>query len=107
MVLYEAAAVDDIYGVVTRPCHDANQRDRLKSGEAIFNVGDYADVVRDLVEAGLVTPLDYNGPLEEEGARPHRGRCRNRAGGAEVVEEPEPKRCQLAQNENVGHITGT
>ena len=65
MVLYEAAAVDDIYGVVTRPCHDAGMRERLKSGEAIFNVGDYADVVRDLVEAGLVTPLDYNGPLEE------------------------------------------
>ena len=66
MVLYEAdAKVDDIYGVVTRPCHDAGMRERLKSGEAIFNVGDYADVVRDLVEAGLVTPLDYNGPLEE------------------------------------------
>ena len=65
MVLYEAAAVDDIYGVVTRPCHDAGMRERLKAGEAIFNVGDYADVVRDLVEAGLVTPLDYNGPLEE------------------------------------------
>ena len=44
MVLYEAAAVDDIYGVVTRPCHDAGMRERFKSGEAIFNVGDYADV---------------------------------------------------------------
>ena len=87
MVLYEAAAVDDIYGVVTRPCHDAGLRERLKSGEAIFNVGDYADVVRDLVDAGLVTPLDYNGPLEE-------GRA---FGRIEVVlpepgeEEPEPE----------------
>ena len=85
-VRYEAAAVNDIYGVVRRPCHDAGMRGRLKSGEALFNIGDYADVVRDLVEAGLVTPLDYNGPLEE-------GRA---FGRIEVVlpepgeEEPEP-----------------
>ena len=46
MVLYEAAAVDDIYGVVTRPCHDARNERDSKSGEAIFNVGDYADVVQ-------------------------------------------------------------
>jgi len=37
----------------------------LKINVIFFNVGDYADVVRDLVEAGLMTPRDYNGPLEE------------------------------------------
>ena len=102
MVRYEAAAVDDIYGVVTRPCHDANQRDRLKSGEAIFNVGDYADVVRDLVESGLVTPLDYNGPLEEgrafgriEVVLPEPGEEE-----PEVVEEPELEEVAASKTSN-------
>lgn len=65
LVLYEDEKVDDVHGVVTRPCHDVTVRDRLKPGEALFNVGDYAAIVRDLVSTGLVTPLDFDGPLEE------------------------------------------
>lgn len=59
LALYEAEGdLDEIYTIVTVPTHDDVQRAALEPGEARFDVKRQSGIVKDLVDARLVTPID-------------------------------------------------